>query len=217
MTLPAAPLQSRPDLASADYPRLAYSRGDGGGPRRRGIVDNGVLGMAIFLSTETMLFAGLITAFLVLRAASPSWPPADQPRLPLEVTGVNTLILLSSALTMRRATAASVSRDHPAVARWATLTLALGTTFLLIQGWEWLALLGYGLSASTSLFGATFYTLIGCHALHVLAAVATLLFLRLSLARGADASGPARFKTIQLYWFFVVGVWPVLYVLVYLM
>jgi len=199
-----------------EYPRLVHG-GGAGMARRRGIVDNGVLGMAIFLSTETMLFAGLITAFLVLRAASPTWPPPDQPRLPLEVTGVNTAILLYSAYTMYRATAASVRRDRAATARWATATLALGATFLAIQGWEWLNLLRYGLSASTSLFGATFYTLIGCHALHVLAAVATLAFLRASLARGVAANTSARFKTTQLYWFFVVGVWPMLYVLVYLM
>ena len=55
----------------------------------------------MFLGAEAMFFAGLIGAFLVFRIASPVWPPPFQPRLPSEVTGINTLILLASAVAMR--------------------------------------------------------------------------------------------------------------------
>jgi heme/copper-type cytochrome/quinol oxidase subunit 3 len=197
--------------------RLAYAGGEPPARPRARAVDNGVLGMAIFLGTETMLFAGLISAFLILRAGSGAWPPLDQPRLPVFLTGINTLVLLASAYTMQRAASASRAAQHLRLTRWLAVTAALGTTFLVVQGSEWVRLLGYGLRASSSLYGGTFYTLIGCHGLHVLAAVIALVALLVRAVRG-EGSGPRRSEvdTCQLYWLFVVAVWPVLYVLVYL-
>ena len=59
------------------------------------------LAVLMLLGAEAMFFAGLIGAFLVFRIANPVWPPPFQPRLPIEVTGVNTVILLASAMTIR--------------------------------------------------------------------------------------------------------------------
>ncbi len=178
---------------------------------------NGLLAMAIFLATEAMLFAGLISAFLILRAGASLWPPAGQPRLPIEVTGLNTAVLLLSAYTMHRAVGESRSRRGAGALAWLAATGALGTTFLLVQGAEWIALIRHGLRASSSLYAATFYTLIGCHGLHVLAAVITLIVvLGWTLRRQTAPGGQIRLEVCRLYWLFVVAVWPVLYVLVYL-
>ena len=62
--------------------------------RRRPLVPNGVMGMLIFVICEAMLFAGLISAFTILRASAPVWPPPGQPRLPVASTAVNTAMLL---------------------------------------------------------------------------------------------------------------------------
>jgi cytochrome c oxidase subunit 3 len=176
----------------------------------------GVLGMLIFLGTEAMFFAGLISAFLVLRAGAGAWPPADQPRLPIVVTSLNTLVLLASAHTLYRGLRA-VRDDRPGLVQWLAATAALGVVFLLVQGAEWLRLLGYGLRISSGTYGATFYALIGCHALHVLGGVMTLLWvLRQAARRRYSAREHVAVEVGLLYWFFVVGVWPVLYVLVYL-
>lgn len=219
MALPATKLPAGQTSLPARYPHLVY---DGGEPparsRRRGPVDNGVLGMALFLGSETMLFAGLISALLILRAANDVWPPPGQPRLPLEVTGFNTAILLLSAVTMRLAVVAGRQADAERTARWLSATGFLGVIFLAVQGREWVQLLRYGLKASSNTFGATFYTLIGCHALHVLAAVVVLFAVRVQARR--RLSWNARWGALevcQLYWFFVVGVWPILYALVYWM
>ena len=198
--------------------QLAYSSGrprraPGTGP----IVPNAVVGTLIFLGAEAMLFGGLISIFLVLRAGDVAWPPADQPRLPIAVTAVNTLILLCSAYTMRRA-AQGVRRDHrDELRRWLTATVLLGVLFLGVQGVEWTRLICYGLSATQSNYGGTFYTLIGCHALHVLGGVVLLLAILRSALRGRySARSCGAVEACGLYWSFVVGVWPLLYVLVYL-
>lgn len=57
------------------------------------------LGILLFIAAEIMFFSGLISAFVVFRFSPVQWPPAGQPRLPLEVTAVNTLILLFSGFT----------------------------------------------------------------------------------------------------------------------
>ncbi|MFN8299853.1 MAG: cytochrome c oxidase subunit 3, partial [Chitinophagales bacterium] len=62
-------------------------------------LSNGILGMLFLLTTEFMFFAGLISAFVVNTAKEPVWPPMGQPRLPIEVTAINTIILLFSGIT----------------------------------------------------------------------------------------------------------------------
>jgi heme/copper-type cytochrome/quinol oxidase subunit 3 len=218
MSAPAIRPVLRPTGEVQPAVRLVHS---GGGPpasgRRAPRIANGVLAMVVFLGTETMLFAALISAYLILRAGVVLWPPADQPRLPVLITGLNTLVLLCSAYTMSRAAAASRKRQQAAVRQWLAITGALGATFLLVQGVEWMRLLRHGLGVSTSLYGATFYTVIGFHAVHVAAAVLTLLALGLWLRRNADPEATQnRVAAAALYWLFVVAVWPVLYTLVYL-
>src|SRR3989338_3203015 len=67
------------------------------------IVSNARLAVLMFLAAEAMFFAGLIGAFIVFRLSSSAWPPPFQPRLPVAATGVNTVILLLSGLTMQLA------------------------------------------------------------------------------------------------------------------
>lgn len=181
-------------------------------------VPDAVLGLLIFLGTEAMFFAGLISAFLVLRAGSTEWPPPDQPRLPVAVTGVNTLVLLLSGYTVGRARSAIRRARTADLAWWLTLTALLGTVFLAIQGTEWVRLVGYGLRATSGVYGATFYTLIGCHGLHVLGGVlALLVVLRHAVRGGYSARDHVGVEACRLYWSFVVAIWPVLYALVYLL
>lgn len=180
-------------------------------------INKAFLGLLMFLGTEVMFFAGLISAFLVLRAGSMTWPPADQPRLPVVVTGINTLVLLLSGYTMHRALTA-IRAGHPKrLTGWLSATGVLGVIFLGVQGSEWIRLVRYGLTFTSSLYGGIFYTVIGCHGLHVLAAVIVLLVvLGRAMASQYSVSHHTGVELCRMYWLFVVGIWPVLYMLVYL-
>ena len=171
--------------------------------------------MMLFLFSEGMLFAALVSAFVVLSAGAPSWPPPGQPRLPLAATAGNALALLLSGWTMLRAVAAA-RRGTPSITRWISVTLVLGVSFLVGQGIEWARLLGHGLSSQASVYGATFYAVVGIHATHVVAAI---LVLAVSLRRARlHAYTPARHEGLVLcswFWLFVVLVWPILYLLLY--
>lgn len=188
--------------------------------REKKIVSDGIMGMIFLLATEAMFFAGLISAYIVNRAGAMVWPPENQPRLPVEVTAVNTLVLLSSAVSLflfNRKIKRNGFIDKNSLQILIT-TIILGATFLSIQGSEWVRLVGYGLTTSSSLYGAFFYTIIGIHGAHVVVGLIILFYL-FNVLRKPTEFEYSRSKAIacSLYWYFVVAVWPILYVLVYLM
>ncbi len=191
----------------------------GGDPRpRRPILDNARLAVLFFIAAEVMFFAGLISAYLVLRMGAPVWPPPLQPRLPVLVTGLNTLVLLASSLAMVRAGRAGMRDDRAGLVCWLQVTAGLGAVFLLVQGYEWVRLIQFGLTLSSGAYGSTFYTLIGTHAAHVLAALIWLAVTVVRAGRGRFADGrAAALRACAMYWHFVVGLWPILYVTVYLL
>jgi cytochrome c oxidase subunit III len=185
-------------------------------PVRRRLADNGVLGMALFVMTEIMLFAGFISAFVIVKssAAFGVWPPPDQPRLPVATTAFNTAALLASGIALFIAYRIFRARGH-AAAVWPTaVAIALGAFFVVYQGIEWVALIREGLTLTSSQLGAFFYLIVGAHAAHAVAALAALVVLWIAMLRGRLK--PSVFGTVQLFWYFVVLVWPLLYWTVYL-
>ena len=175
-------------------------------------VDKATLATLIFLGTEIMFFAGLISSFLILRAGTSSWPPPGQPRYPILITGFNTLFLLVSGATMFRAVKAAQGHRRK---RWLLATFGFGTLFLGIQGVEWVKLVEYGMTFTSSIYGGLFYTLIGCHALHLVIALVILIFV--IFRSGFGTRNQPLLSLCSLYWYFVVGIWPLLYILVYLL
>jgi heme/copper-type cytochrome/quinol oxidase subunit 3 len=201
---------------SVDLSRPAFAGGDPPAARSQPVVSNARLALLMFIAAEAMFFAGLIGAFIVFRLASPAWPPPFQPRLPVEVTGVNTAVLLLSGLAMFLAMRAS-RRSMPAeAARWLSAAAALGTVFLAVQGYEWVRLIRYGLVLSSGVYGSTFYTLIGCHGAHVLGALFWLLVILYRARKSGLARNDRGVQLCGIYWTFVVALWPFLYALVYL-
>lgn len=198
----------------------ARAPGFAGGPPSASVepaVNNARLALLMLLAAEAMFFAGLIGAFLVFRLGSVTWPPPFQPRLPVAVTGVNTVILLLSGFTMQLALKAVRAGKLEKLARHLLATFFLGGFFLALQGYEWVRLVGFGLKVSSGIYGATFYTLIGCHGLHVFGALLWMSVVLAQAWRGRFTAGRhTGVETCAMYWTFVVGLWPVLYGLVYL-
>lgn len=170
--------------------------------------------MLVFVITEAMLFAGMISAYSVVRASAPlGWPPLDQPRLPAESTAINTAFLVASGVLV--AIAAVRFRREAAAARAPLAAgIALGAVFVVAQGREWVALIAQGLTLTSSALGSFFYLIIGCHGLHAVIALAVLGWALARLWRGALTD--EQFWTVRVLWYFVVGIWPLLYQQVYL-
>jgi cytochrome c oxidase subunit 3 len=186
-------------------------------PRLAPVVSNVRLAMVVVLAGESMLFAGLIGAYLVFRLAAPEWPPAGLPRLPLAVTAANTCLLLASLAPLRAAVRALGRTDGRSLQRGLQGAALLGAAFVTVQGVEWLQLVRHGLTLGSGMYGATFYVLIGCHGLHVLIAVGWLAAVALASNRGwltAARHGPV--EACAIYWCFVCALWMILFPLVYL-
>jgi heme/copper-type cytochrome/quinol oxidase subunit 3 len=182
------------------------------------LIGNAQLAMVIFIFAEVMFFTGLIGAFLVFRFSGQPWPPPFQPRLPVGVTAVNTVFLLASSYTFIRAKKSIKNDDSQGLCNFLALTASLGLVFLLTQGYEWLQLLNFGLRVSTGTYASTFYTIVGAHAFHVSSAVLWLLVVLIRAWRGHFSPENAiAITTCGMYWHLVVGLWPVLFFLVYLM
>jgi cytochrome c oxidase subunit III len=183
-------------------------------PRPAPLVPNAVLGILMFIFTEAMLFAGLISAHTIAKASSAvGWPPPGQPRLPFEQTAVNTAALLLSGVAVFLAQR-WFRRDRARAFAPLVAGIALGGFFVLFQGAEWVRLIGEGLTLTSSTHGAFFYLIVGIHGLHALAALLALGWAALRLRR--SVLPPSAFSATALFWYFVVGVWPIIYLRVYL-
>lgn len=191
--------------------RLVHSRP---APKRREpVIPHGVFGMILFVLAEIMLFLGMVSAQMVIRASSSQWPPPGQPRLPVEQTAMNTAFLLLSgvalALALRRFKADPARARAPMLA-----TMALGGLFVGLQGVEWVRLIAQGLTLTSSTLGGFFYLIIGTHGLHALAAILGMVWATRRLLRSELTAG--QLQTVAVLWYFVVGIWPFLYWKVYL-
>jgi heme/copper-type cytochrome/quinol oxidase subunit 3 len=106
--------------------------------------------------------------------------------------------------------------DSRALVRRLLIAGGLGAAFLLVQGYEWIRLVSYGLTMGSGAYGTTFYTVIGTHAAHVVAAVVWVSVTVMLAARDRFLDGPAgALRACAIYWHFVVALWPILYVAVY--
>jgi heme/copper-type cytochrome/quinol oxidase subunit 3 len=183
-------------------------------PRRTPPLPNATLGMLIFVVTEVMFFAGLVSAHTIAKSNLPfDWPPPGQPRLPVASTAFNTLALLASGWLV--GIAGARFRKDPRKAEAPLLFgLLLGAIFVIFQGTEWVALIREGLTLTSSPHGSFFYLIVGAHALHAVCALGLLIMALVRLSRRQLEA--ATFSAVRVFWFFVVAVWPVLYWKVYL-
>jgi len=204
---------------TASVPRPVAVHGDVPPPQAQWTpIGNGRIAVMVLLGAETMLFTGLIGAYVVLRDSSPMWPPPGMPHLPLAVTWANTAVLVLSCVTMQRANAAVRAGNPARLERFLTLTALLGIMFIAVQGSEWIQLVLHGMTVAGGVYGASFFALIGLHGLHVLGAVLWLLWV-LARARGDrfSAANAVTVDMVGIYWYYVGGLWLILFPLVYLL
>jgi heme/copper-type cytochrome/quinol oxidase subunit 3 len=183
------------------------------GPRRE-VVPASVLGVLLFVGTEVMFFAGLISAFTIARAgAEPGrWTLPTDPLLPAASTLANTAALLVSGGLLFVA-----HRQYRSGSKAAVQTLAaawlLGAAFVVLQGREWWGLLSQGLTLWSGGLGAFFYLIVGAHGLHAVGALVALGVAWWRLRAGTLST--SFFLGTETFWYFVVGLWPIIYLRVY--
>jgi cytochrome c oxidase subunit III len=192
-----------------DVPQLQQYR-----LRRREDEVTSYVGMVIFLGSWAMMFAALFFAYAVVRFRAPIWPPLDQPRLPILLPGLNTVLIAASsglvAVAVRATALGRLRRAFDCLG----IAAILGALFLLLQLVVWGSLWNAGLVPSSGPYASVFYALTTFHALHVVVGLVALVWL--SFRAWQQRATRSAVQLWGMFWHFVGAIWVALYVTVYL-
>ena len=185
------------------------------------------LGMWLFLFTEILLFGGLFMLYSAYRARYPlEFHEAGQ-HLNIVIGVANTLILLTSSLTVALSIAAIQRNARRASILCLCSTIFLGIVFLVNKAIEWSSEIQKGLYPNSpilseraqgdQIFFGLYYSMTGLHGLHVLAGIILIsIMLVLVLKQKISASNFNRLENAGLYWHLVDVIWIFLLPLFYL-
>jgi cytochrome c oxidase subunit 3 len=207
------------------------------------------MGMMWFIFSEVMFFAaffgalfyarvlsvpwiggegdGALTNYFLWKGFAPAWPsngPADiggsfQTMGAWGVPLLNTLLLLSSGVTITIAHHALRAGNRKQLLIWLAATVVLGALFLNFQAHEYIeAYTHLNLTLGSGIYGSTFFMLTGFHGLHVTLGAIMLTIIWLRCARGHfDRDHHFAFEAVAWYWHFVDVVWLGLFLFVYVL
>jgi heme/copper-type cytochrome/quinol oxidase subunit 3 len=176
----------------------------------------GKLAIWWFLASEIMTFGGLLMAFILCRFAAGGWE-AEAEHVNTRIAAINTLVLVTSSLTIVKAHAAAEAGDRKRAGTFLLYTVLLGCLFLGIKSYEYSVEFEHGFFPSSGTFWSFYYGLTGLHALHVIAGIIANFCLFVAAQRPVVwEQVKQRVEYAGLYWHFVDIVWIFLFPLVYL-
>ena len=180
-------------------------------------VDRGKMGVWWFLASEVMTFGGFISVYVLYRLASGgSWAEMSA-YVSMPIGAFNTLVLLTSSLTMVKAVSAIEDEDRQGTRNFLGLTVLLGLLFLVVKGVEYSIEIHHGFTPRSHSFWGFYYTLTGLHALHIVGGIIANFVLFILAVRGSLWLGSRQqVESVGLYWHFVDIIWIFLFPLLYL-
>ena len=185
-------------------------------------LNNSKLGIWVFLASEVMLFGGLFSAYVFLRMAAPLGEFAYWgSKLSVPLATVNTLVLISSSVTVIMSWASLKMKDFEKYKMYMGLTLLCALIFLVIKYFEYTGKFHHGIYPSSSTFMAIYFTLTGLHGLHIIGGMIVMGYFWLPAGNKMWHSDPDHFtnriEVAGLYWHFVDLVWIFLFPVLYLL
>lgn len=170
----------------------------------------------------------LMSHIVLWPSFQPTWPMMSNPNPgqyaapmsvmePWGIPAINTLILLTSGVTITIAHVALLKNHRLTMLISQLITVLLGISFLVLQGHEYsIAYLEKGLTLGSGIYGTTFFMLTGFHGLHVtIGTIGLIVILYRMLRRDFNPHNHFAFEAISWYWHFVDVVWLLLFVFVY--
>jgi cytochrome o ubiquinol oxidase subunit III len=210
---PTGPYQLGTRPAGAHAPPQVTGRGAGGPAPKRIIVG---YGFWIFLLSDVIMFSSFFAAYAVL-VKNTAGGPTPQQLFDLHNTAVETGCLLASTFTCGMASLAVGQRSQ----KWTQLALLatglLGLAFITLEAREFVSLVARGAGPSRSAFLSSFFTLVGCHGVHVTAGLLWLgTMMAQFYAKGFRQDIRHRFLCFSLFWHALDIIWVAIFSLVYL-
>ncbi len=185
------------------------------------------MGMWLFLFTEVLLFGGLFVVYAAYRYLNSDAFHDGSARLDWVIGAINTVVLLTSSLTVALSISA-IQSGHIRKAKWLLwITIVFALTFMVNKYFEWGAKIHHGLfpgmkefgelSSGESLFFLLYYFMTGLHALHIIVGVTFIGFILWYIQRGeVTPDNYVLQENAGLYWHLVDVIWIYLFPLFYL-
>ncbi len=174
---------------------------------------NSLFGFIVFLLSESVIFLSFFAGYIVYKTTATDWLPPGVEGLEVREPAINTIVLVSSSLTIYIAER-FLHRGNLWIFRlfW-LLTMAMGGYFLYGQAVEWS---GLPFGFTSGVFGGAFYLLTGFHGLHVLTGILLQgIMLGRSFLPNNYAGGQFGIEATSLFWHFVDVIWIILFILIY--
>jgi len=174
-------------------------------------------GFWIFLLSDIVMFSALFAAYAVLVRATAGAPTGAELFNQVSVA-IETACLLVSSYTCGLMSLAINSRRYLRTYLGALITFALGAAFLTLEIREFASMIAIGATPERSAFLSAFFTLVGCHGLHVTLGLIWLAVMMVQVTvMGFDATVQRRLLCFSLFWHALDIVWVGLFTVVYLM
>jgi cytochrome o ubiquinol oxidase subunit 3 len=174
-------------------------------------------GFWIFLLSDVVMFSTLFAAYAVLARATAGGPSGVQLFNQVSVA-VETACLLASSYTCGLMSLSVAARNRVGTYCWAVVTAALGAAFLALELQEFAGMIARGAAPQRSAFLSAFFSLVGCHGLHVASGLVWLAVMMVQVAlRGFLPSVTRRLTCFFLFWHALDIIWVWLFTVVYLL
>lgn len=174
---------------------------------------NAVLGMLLFVISESMFFMGFIAVYFTAYSAATVWPPRAVPIPSMGLPTAAVAVLILSVATMALAARASRRREHALIVRWTGATLALAVAFAVLLG---LSYHGLGIHADTDIYGSLFWVLSVVALAHVIGGIVFFVLVLTQASAGELELRQDPLRAASIYWNFVAVIGIFLYALFYL-
>jgi cytochrome o ubiquinol oxidase subunit III len=187
----------------------------GAGPAAKRVVVG--FGFWVFLLSDIVTFSAIFAAYAVLAHATAGGPSGAQ-LFNQGSVAIETACLLASSYTCGLMSLAIGSRRYGVTYMWALISFVLGAAFLALELREFAGMIAIGAGPQRSAFLSAFFTLVGCHGLHVTAGLVWLVVMMAQVAiKGLHATVERRLLCFSLFWHALDIVWVWLFTVVYLM
>ncbi len=193
------------------------------------------LGMWLFLCTEVLMFSGLFLAYFIIRTLYPEMVLASGEELSKVAGGTNTIVLITSSLTMALAVRSAQLGETKAISKYLWITIAVACVFMIVKYFEYSAKIEHGLLPGdwfgtgdhaeharslpryARVFFGVYFTMTGLHGVHVLIGIGVMFWLLHRNKRGDFSRHHyTAVENVGLYWHIVDIVWIFLFPLLYL-
>src|SRR5580693_1712462 len=202
-------------VAVDDVEPQAITPASEAGPATKRVV--AAYGFWIFILSDIVMFSALFAAYAVLVRATAGGPTGAQ-LFNQSSVAIETACLLASSYTCGLMSSAANARRRTNTYFFAVVTFVLGAAFLALEVREFVGMIAQGAAPQRSAFLSAFFTLVGCHGLHVTAGLVWLVVMMAQVAiKGFRATVERRLLCFSLFWHALDIVWVWLFTVVYLM